>query len=145
MVMTVVFPSGGGPIGPGYIVETAGALGPTAFDDFCRVLAETATGGTLCDGVEFYRGSTAVGVTLGVSELSVTALLAVISPTPPGAAAQLRVQHFNAAGGFIEQIVVPGFTWDPTGGLWALVARMLRTGLTADLTEVLAAVRKTFP
>jgi hypothetical protein len=145
MAIVVTFPPAGGLVGPGYFVGSSGATGPTALHDLCRVLVETSTGGTLCDGNAFYQGGTVGQVTLGVSETSVTSLLAVISAVTPGAAAQLRVQHFNASGGFIEESVTTGFTWDPSGGLWALMARMLRTGLTADLTEVLDAVRKTFP
>jgi len=145
MGMTLDFPAGGGPMGPGYLVAVIGALGPTALTDICNVWVETALGSTLCQGTTFFDGHTFALVTIGVFASDLHGTIGVTAPTAPGAPARLHVSHFNPTGGLIEEVFFPGFTWDPTGGLWALASLGLIQSTSADLTAVLAAVRRTFP
>jgi hypothetical protein len=144
MAMTIgSFP--GTRLGPGYAFQVNGitASGP---DDVLYAQLQDASGVPVCTGNTLVDGATSVQLTLARQIFgSYGGQGMAHHEIAPGDAVRVDLLHYDSAGGFIENAVITGFTWDPTSAVWALLISLLTTYGNTTIQEVLRRVTGELP
>lgn len=109
-------------IGPGIALHVTGMAGPVPVTDQLAVDCQFA-GVSFIRGSAYCTGATAQDVVLGLelADLFVP-LYPVFDAVPAGSAIAATVVQFHQNGVFVDSGVSFGYTWDPVGGLWRLMA-----------------------
>ncbi len=128
--------------GPGYEISVLTSLaGPFLLDDFytVEVLLPPLTTNYFCGGSALSHSFSFSAITLGISDMISQGVLDQY--VAPGTVVTLSLQLSHADFTSIDAGLSTGWTWDPVGGLYQVIARAAVSGSSA---EVLAAVRRTF-
>jgi hypothetical protein len=152
--MTIAVTLAGAPtrVGPGYELSYAcSGFAFTAGDSLQVGIVDSATSQRLLATATVMLGLTGPTMLHGYSTLaSFGSPAGPFEYAPPGTSVELDMQWVRANLSVVDSAVSAGWTWDPTGALYALVAKSLYLaahGGTHDpmLDTILAAVTKTWP
>jgi len=121
-------------------------VGPTATNDiFYANLHGTPRGATnfFVEAYDFARGGHTATMTLGVNLTDIVSTLALWDhDLAPGAACEIEGTLFNHALAVLDgPATLGGFVWDPTSGVYVLVAN----AQAGQIASILAAVTKQLP
>jgi len=139
-------------VGPGYELGYAcSGFAFTAGDSLQVGIVDSSTSARLLATATVMLGLTGPSMLHGYSTLlSFGSPAGPFEYAAPGTAVELDMQWVRADLSVVDSAVSTGWTWDPTGALYALVAKSLyfaTHGGTHDpmLDLILAAVTKTWP
>lgn len=142
----VVYP---GVIGPGYdLIIVQDALGPFPLDDYFQINVNWNSPDAMTVGIgrKVLAGFTHRFVTIGLGGGLGPTNGGLLTNVPAGSAVSLDIFQVHASGGLADSLTVPGWTWDPIGGLYVL-AQTAANGLSgggSTLDQILAAVTRTY-
>lgn len=120
MVMTVTNTTVPSRVGPGYIIDLATTLATVPSDVF-SVFAYPPAGNTILRGDAPPTFPSVCALTMGIVSAGVLRLGALDQYVAPGTAILLACQVAHANGTVFDSVNSPGWTWEPTGGLYMLV------------------------
>lgn len=144
MTVTIVGNITSGPVGPGYIIVAhTDVIGPLANDDTVTVGFEPTFPliGGVSGSVQIF-GSRTRGVTLGLGRVNIAANMS--DHLNSSSTGSLQIDWAHANGTIYDTGTFSGFTWDGTGGIWALIINILTGGGNSAFGDLLTAVQKTY-